>query len=164
MDQHVHEWAAAVKSKLRPGTPGRPATMQPGDIDELICALKQHGLWGDFTLSPDNGDISYRLHAALQLLLQDVSSKRAIAWWERWRRGEPSHNNDLDNRRHAIRSWVTATCQTIADAATRNMDAIHRFRYAQETSQRYLVNDFLARCLHMLWEEEHAIAKSFLVP
>ncbi|KAI8320925.1 SET domain-containing protein, partial [Martensiomyces pterosporus] len=46
------------------------AAMGPSDVDTLVATLKQHGLWGDFTISLDALEPSYRLQAALQLLLQ----------------------------------------------------------------------------------------------
>ncbi|KAJ2212265.1 hypothetical protein EV179_004816 [Coemansia sp. RSA 487] len=116
MDHYVNVWVETARSKLQPARPGRSATVQPSDIDDMIHTLKQHGLWGDFALSFDDSDIPYRLHAALQLLimavthpqqgLQRVSSKRVIAQWERWRRGEPVEINDL-NTDYAIRNWTT---------------------------------------------------------
>ncbi|KAJ2087395.1 hypothetical protein IW138_005012 [Coemansia sp. RSA 986] len=171
MDHYVNVWVETARSKLQPARPGRSATVQPSDIDDMIHTLKQHGLWGDFALSFDDSDIPYRLHAALQLLimavthpqqgLQRVSSKRVIAQWERWRRGEPVEINDL-NTDYAIRNWVRATCQTVADAAAAAIDDIRTSGYAQQMKQRYPVDDFLAHCVCVLWEEISSIAKSFL--
>ncbi|KAJ2553671.1 hypothetical protein EV175_002858 [Coemansia sp. RSA 1933] len=168
LDHQVYAWIAAVKSRLRPATPGKPATVQPSDIDEMIRTLKRHGLWGDFALSPEDRDIPYRLQAALRLLIshaavhqQGIYSKGAIVRWERWRRGEPDYsNNDPDNNDCAIRNWVKITCQTIADTSAKMISNIDAYRCAQDMKQCYNVA-FPAQCLCTIWKEIDVIARSF---
>ncbi|KAJ2613018.1 hypothetical protein EV177_002715 [Coemansia sp. RSA 1804] len=108
LDHYVDAWVATARSNLIASTPGRPAAMQPSDVDHLIHTIEQRGLWRDFVLSPGDSDIPYRLHAALRLLIvaavdpqhrrQPVSLKREIARWERWLRGEHVDDGEAISR------------------------------------------------------------------
>ncbi|KAJ1737059.1 hypothetical protein LPJ72_000846 [Coemansia sp. Benny D160-2] len=180
LDHYVDAWVATARSNLVASTPGRPAAMQPSDVDHLIHTIEQRGLWRDFVLSPGDSDIPYRLHAALRLLIvaavdpqhrrQPVSLKREIARWERWLHGEHVDDGEASIRNHAIGSWIKTTCRIIADTSTKMIDDICTFQHAQhaqhsqhaqhaqQTKRGRSVDEFLIRCLLVIWKETNAIA------
>ncbi|KAJ1828247.1 hypothetical protein LPJ56_001221 [Coemansia sp. RSA 2599] len=149
--------------------------MQPADIDALVDALKQHRLWGDYTISLDDLEPSYRLHAALRLLLfaeqRNMSPKQAVAQWDRWRRGGAANQTAAEQSadratQQAIGAWVRAVCQGTATLAQRMLSetgAGERLAQLQEepavtVTVTVAVDWFLAQCMHVVWLEINAIA------
>ncbi|KAJ1861100.1 hypothetical protein LPJ73_001122, partial [Coemansia sp. RSA 2703] len=86
LDHVVSQWTEAAKTRLRTAR-SKTLLIRPDDVDVLVTTLKQHKMWGDFTISLDDLEPSYRLHAALRLLLlveqQNMTSKQAVRQWER---------------------------------------------------------------------------------
>ncbi|KAJ2486668.1 hypothetical protein EV174_000980 [Coemansia sp. RSA 2320] len=155
LDHAVELWVAAAKARLLERR--RAASASPADIDALVDVLRQRGLWGDFALSADDVEPPYRLQAALRLLLpaesrqeQRPNPKRAIAQWERWRRGEPEAAASSSALHSAVASWTRAACQGILSVSDRMI---------RDTSQHSAGLDaFLVHCLHTVWREISAIA------
>ncbi|KAJ2836942.1 hypothetical protein FBU31_001246, partial [Coemansia sp. 'formosensis'] len=114
----------------------------------------QRGLWGDFVLLPGDTEPPYRLHSALRLLLavelQGIPLKRAIAQWERWRRGEPEDtgSNALNV---ATSSWIRAACEGLLSVSARMLN---------DTGAMNQNADFLVHCIHTVWLEISTIAAS----
>ncbi|KAJ2220464.1 hypothetical protein IWW45_009095 [Coemansia sp. RSA 485] len=166
LDHAVCAWVDAVKSRSKAAKRPGAGLMQPADIDALIATLKQHSLWGDYTISLDDLEPSYRLHAALRLLLpaeqRDVTSKQAIALWDRWRRGSAAdsmadgHSADLAMQK-AISAWVGAVCQGLSKLSQRMLAET-----ALSSQPADAVDGFLVQCLHTVWLEISSIAERCL--
>ncbi|KAJ2443304.1 hypothetical protein GGI03_008039 [Coemansia sp. RSA 2337] len=157
LDHAAELWVAAAKARmqgLRRVAPARAA-----DFDALVDMLKQRGLWGDFALLPGDTEPPYRLQSALRLLFaveqQGVTLKRAIAQWERWRRGEPegAESNVLDT---ATSSWIRAACQGLLSVSARMLDDIGTMNHNDLDNGG--PSAFLAHCMHTVWLEISAIA------
>ncbi|KAJ1725844.1 hypothetical protein LPJ53_000105 [Coemansia erecta] len=166
LDHAVSLWTEAAKARLRTARP-RSLMMHPDDVDVLVSTLKQHRMWGNFTISLDDLEPSYRLHAALRLLLlaeqQSMTSKQAVRQWERWRRGEPSAGPGDTDIEAAIQSWVCEICQNMAALSGQMMDDI---RESTDQSRSHdagdPINRFLAHCLSVVWREISDISERCL--
>ncbi|KAI7825558.1 hypothetical protein BX661DRAFT_39713 [Kickxella alabastrina] len=159
LDDAVSAWVAAAEARLLAARPAA-ALMRPDGLRRLVDTLRQHGLWGDFTISLDDLEPSYRLQAALRLLLaaeqRGATAKGAIARWERWRRGGPTEDAEgAENA--AVRAWVEAVCARLAAEAERMLVGTAAASLAQPG-----VDAFLVRCLHTVWLEISAIATPLL--
>ncbi|KAJ2771586.1 hypothetical protein IWQ57_002146 [Coemansia nantahalensis] len=129
--------------------------------DALAAALRRHGLWGDFTLSLDDPDPSYRLQAALRLGLAaretGLGAGGAVAMWERWRRGVRACDSNEAAMAAAMQQWIQRTCRTVAGASGQMV------RDAQAAVQRPPApgrpHRFLAHCLGVIWLEAHETAR-----
>ncbi|KAJ1877784.1 hypothetical protein LPJ66_012030 [Kickxella alabastrina] len=155
LDDAVSAWVAAAEARLLAARPAA-ALMRPDGLRRLVDTLRQHGLWGDFTISLDDLEPSYRLQAALRLLLaaeqRGETAKGAIARWDRWRRGGPTEDAEAAENA-AVRAWVEAVCARLAAEAERMLVGTAAGSLAQPG-----VDAFLVRCLHTVWLEISAIA------
>ncbi|KAJ2910507.1 hypothetical protein GGI21_000800 [Coemansia aciculifera] len=157
LDHAAELWVASAKARMQ-AMKRVVAPASPADIDALVDVLKQHGLWGDFGVSLDDTEPPYRLQAALRLLLavvqHGVPLKRAIAQWERWRRGEPD-GGESSAMEDATASWISAACQGLLNASARMLrdadDAKHSAWHDGPSA-------FLVCCIHMVWLEINHIA------
>ncbi|KAI9502223.1 hypothetical protein BX070DRAFT_253550 [Coemansia spiralis] len=170
LDYYVESWVGTIKLRLGTAKKGSMVTMNPSDVDLLVDALRQRGLWGDFTLTPDDNDAPYRLQAALRLLItaeqqnqpshQGVSAKRAVAQWERWLRGEPIEESSICDKDSAIKDWIGATCQEIVSKSAQTMDDIRKSRNGQKQNENNsTIDSYLVHCIFMVWMEINAVAK-----
>ncbi|KAJ2719702.1 hypothetical protein GGI07_005058 [Coemansia sp. Benny D115] len=161
LDHAVALWIAAAKARLQTPRPARATTMSVGDIDTLVAVLERQGLWGDYTISLDDLEPSYRLQAALRLLLfaeqEGVTAKQAVARWERWRCGGPgTYAGDAADTAQppAVRRWVEAVCATLAEQARRALAEIDTVSAGGGAD----IDAFLIHCLRTVWREISAIA------
>ncbi|KAJ2060441.1 hypothetical protein GGI17_003728 [Coemansia sp. S146] len=160
LDHAAELWVAAAKARMQGLKRAAPARL--ADIDALVDMLKQRGLWGDFALLPGDTEPPYRLQSALRLLLaveqQEIPLKRAIAQWERWRRGEPegAESNGLDI---ATSSWIRAACQGLLSVSARMLNDTGAMDH---NALRDLGDGgpsaFLVHCIHTVWLEISTIA------
>ncbi|KAJ1878138.1 hypothetical protein LPJ66_011949, partial [Kickxella alabastrina] len=158
LDDAVSAWVAAAEARLLAARPAA-ALMRPDGLRRLVDTLRQRGLWGDFTISLDDLEPSYRLQAALRLLLaaeqRGATAKGAIARWDRWRRGGPTADAE-GAEDAAVRAWVEAACARLAAEAERMLVGTAAASLAQPGVPG--VDAFLVRCLHTVWLEISAIA------
>ncbi|KAJ2022391.1 hypothetical protein GGI06_001835 [Coemansia sp. S85] len=160
LDHAADLWVTAAKARMQGLRRVAPAC--PASIGTLVDMLKQRGLWGDFALLPGDTEPPYRLQSALRLLLvveqQGIPLKRAVAQWERWRRGEPegAESGALDL---ATSNWVRAACQGLLSVSARMLDSTGDMGHKALGS----LGDggpsaFLVHCIHTVWLEINTIA------
>ncbi|PIA13985.1 SET domain-containing protein [Coemansia reversa NRRL 1564] len=161
LDYEMDAWLLAVKSNECLSFAKAAPTADR--IDNLVSILKRHGLWGDFTLSPRDSEPSYRVLAALYLLLPAVQygeiSHNSIDRWERWRRGEnltPTSSNNSSNvsdiQEPAAQQWIQRICGRIVQKSD-IMLADVRKRHSM------CPQDFLYHCLGIIWHETNQTAR-----
>ncbi|KAJ2779044.1 hypothetical protein GGI15_004000 [Coemansia interrupta] len=166
LDHAVSLWTEAAKTRLRTARPSS-LMMRPDDVDVMVSTLKQYRMWGDFTISLDDLEPSYRLHAALRLLLlaeqKGMTSKQAVLQWERWRRGEPSTSPGDADIEAAIQSWVCAICQNTAALSRQMLEDIQDCTgQSRSHDAGDHINGFLAHCLSTVWREINDISERCL--
>ncbi|KAJ2610492.1 hypothetical protein H4S08_003587 [Coemansia sp. RSA 1365] len=158
LDHEMDAWLLAVKSNKCLSREKAASTADK--IDKLVSTLRRHGLWGDFTLSPIDSEPSYRLLAALYLLLPAVQygeiSHNSIDRWERWRRGESlkstSSSNASDIQELAAQRWIQRICGGIVQKSDIILTDVRKRHSA-------CPQGFLYHCLGIVWHETNQSAR-----
>ncbi|KAJ1727282.1 hypothetical protein LPJ61_004654 [Coemansia biformis] len=160
LDHELSAWADTAP-ELRAST---------GGDGRLVDILRHRGLWGEFTLSLDDSEPSYRLQAALRLLLaagkRGTDTTSAVAQWERWRRGEQLSGPGEVAATAAMRQWLGRTCGEVARCSGQMVREAQEAAGAswsvpleqQPSAEHSRPHRFLAHCLSVVWLETNRIA------
>ncbi|KAJ2188601.1 hypothetical protein IW139_004469 [Coemansia sp. RSA 353] len=157
LDCKVEMWISTVKANLN--TRRARATIKSTDVDALVDVLKQHGLWGDFTLFSGSAELPYRLQAAMYLVFAAMKPgagiKGVISQWERWQRGEnTSVSEEVDL---AVKNWVSRTCSEVAEHSSKLLDNIQA-KQNDDARGSECLDPFLVHCIRLIWTTINKIA------
>ncbi|KAJ1857896.1 hypothetical protein LPJ76_001378 [Coemansia sp. RSA 638] len=150
LDCEVEAWVSTVKANLN--TRGTRATIKSTDVDMLVDVLKQHGLWGDFTLFSGSTELPYRLQAAMYLIFAAIKPgagiKGVVSQWERWQRGEnTSISEEVDL---AVKNWVSRTCGEVAERSSKLLCNIQA-KQNDDARGSECLDPFLVHSLRVIW-------------
>ncbi|KAJ1954904.1 hypothetical protein GGI12_005686, partial [Dipsacomyces acuminosporus] len=158
LDHAVELWTGAAKAST--GHKKHRLAMDSSDIDAMVATLKRHGLWGDFSISSDALEPSYRLQAALRLLLQieqkETTLRRAVSVWERWRKGEITETQSCFDA--AMRLWIRAACEALSGLACQMLRDIEGKGDGAQRPPPGL-DGYLVHCIRAVWLEIACISE-----